>query len=106
MIRAEFFKSEGNFTGFHISGHSGYADSGSDIVCASVSSAVQLSANLITESFNVPADISAENNVFELRVKNPDKNSEAILNMLRCHLKFIAEEFPKTIKITIRRCNS
>ncbi|MDE5945833.1 MAG: ribosomal-processing cysteine protease Prp [Oscillospiraceae bacterium] len=105
MIRAEFFKSEGNFTGFQISGHSGYADSGSDIVCASVSSAVQLSANLITDGFSMDADVSAENNVFELRVKNPDENSEAILNMLRLHLKSILEEFPKTIKITIRRCN-
>ena len=48
MIYAEFFTRQEKLYGFKISGHAGYADKGEDIVCASVSSAVQLVANTIT----------------------------------------------------------
>ena len=38
MITATFFKdSKGIVTGFSLIGHAGYAESGSDIICASVS---------------------------------------------------------------------
>ena len=37
MTRVEFFDHEGRITGFCCSGHSGYAEAGSDIVCAAVS---------------------------------------------------------------------
>ena len=39
MTRVEFFDHEGRITGFCCSGHSGYAEAGSDIVCASVTTA-------------------------------------------------------------------
>jgi len=37
MITATLFRAGGEYTGFRASGHSGYADEGSDIVCAAVS---------------------------------------------------------------------
>ena len=49
MIRVEFTKSGELLTCFSVSGHAGYDDYGHDIVCASVTSAVQLTANGITE---------------------------------------------------------
>ena len=37
MLKAEFFVTDfGGITGFDIQGHSGYDESGSDIVCSSV----------------------------------------------------------------------
>ena len=41
MTRVEFFDHEGRITGFCCSGHSGYGEEGSDIVCAAVSTAVK-----------------------------------------------------------------
>ena len=40
MTRIEVFNQNGRINGFAVSGHSGYADEGSDIVCAAVSAAV------------------------------------------------------------------
>lgn len=105
MIHAVFFESDGKLSGFRISGHSGYAENGKDIVCSAVSSAVQFASNLITDGFFIPADVWVKDNAFECRIKKPDENSTAILEMLRTHIESISEEFPKTIKITIRRCN-
>ena len=59
MIVAEFFRKNGEITGFKVSGHAGYDESGRDIVCAGVSSAVMMTANLITEIFRFEAEVSA-----------------------------------------------
>lgn len=40
MTRVEIFNQNGRINGFSVSGHSGYAEEGSDIVCAAVSTAV------------------------------------------------------------------
>lgn len=100
MIRAEFYESNGVPSGFIISGHADYANSGHDIVCAAVSSAVQLSANIITEGFCKKADVSARGSTVECRILDEDKASASVLKMLKIHLEMLSEEFPKTIKIT------
>ena len=40
MTKIEVFNQNGRINGFAVSGHSGYAEEGSDIVCAAISSAV------------------------------------------------------------------
>ena len=49
MTKIEFFNHDGRINGFAVSGHSGYAEEGSDIVCAAVSSAVKLTECTIND---------------------------------------------------------
>ena len=100
MIRAEFYDSNGLLNGFSISGHAGYAESGSDVVCASVSSAVQLIVNLLNE-FDCEPEINVGENVIECRTTASMNTASAMLEQLKLHFEAILEEFPKTIKITI-----
>lgn len=100
MIQAEFFELGRKLTGFSINGHAGYADSGNDIVCAAVSSAVQLAANIITDGFHIDADVLVDENTITCKLKCADDSSVAVLNMLKEHLIILSEDFPKTIKIT------
>lgn len=101
MIRAEFFSKAGRLTGFSVSGHAGYADAGEDIVCAAVSSAVQLTANGITEVLGVKARVTAENDTVSLQMDSlPGKDAEAFLKTLRLHLEVLAEDYPKNVKLT------
>ena len=97
MIRAEFFCSGSSLTGFSVSGHAGFADPGEDIVCASVSSAVQMAANGITEILALKAEVTVEENRVSLSLKAPSKMGEAFLQALRLHLKLLSEDYPKTI---------
>ncbi len=103
MIKAEFFLKNSRFSGFRISGHSGYSDEGSDIVCASVSSAAMLTANMITDDFRIDASVSAENNILELKTKNIPDDSPAyrIINALYSHLDFIEQEYGDFITVRI-----
>lgn len=49
MTRVEFFDQDGRISGFCCSGHSGYAEAGSDIVCAAVSTAVKFAETTLSE---------------------------------------------------------
>ncbi|MBR2530035.1 MAG: ribosomal-processing cysteine protease Prp [Lachnospiraceae bacterium] len=101
MIRAEFLQSEGKYRGFRVKGHAGYAESGQDIVCASVSSAVMLAANIITDGFKRDADVFADNDAVSCVAAEADEVTEAVIGMLRAQFEAVLEEFPDTIKITI-----
>lgn len=104
MIIAEFFLGKDNhWKGFRISGHSGYSDAGSDIVCASVSSAAMLTANTITDSFFINADVLAEDNMLKLEIKEKCENSDAhlLINALYEHLDVISQEYSENINVRI-----
>ncbi|MDD6270336.1 MAG: ribosomal-processing cysteine protease Prp [Oscillospiraceae bacterium] len=101
MIRILFFQQNNRLCGCRLSGHAGYADRGEDIVCASVSSAVQLTANMLTEIFHTDADVCADAN--SVSIKLPDNCSDEgvkILEGLKLHAELLKEDYPKFIQIT------
>ena len=49
MTKVEIFNHDGRINGFSVSGHSGYAQESSDIVCAADSSAVQFAECTIND---------------------------------------------------------
>lgn len=100
MIQADFYQKKGNPFRFRISGHSGYAEAGNDVVCAAVSSAVQLTVNMLFV-FDCEPKASAVNNAVVCEVCENTSASERILRQLMLHLESVSAEFPKTIKITI-----
>jgi len=99
MIQARFYGSKGILTGFSFSGHSGYAEAGQDVACAAVSSAVQLTVNML-EEFGFAPDVKVGDNLIECRVA-PNKDASRMLMQLKFHFEAILEEFPNTINITI-----
>ena len=92
----------GDLVGFRISGHSGFAESGSDIVCAAVSSAVIMSANTITEVQHINADVTESDGFVNLNLSKSDaEKSRDILGGLRLHLTALSEQYSKDIKVKI-----
>ena len=101
MIRAEFFESKGILKGFNVSGHAGYGESGNDIVCAAVSSAVQLTANTLDAFVGCNADVNESDSSIKCFAEKSGSDSERIIRSLMLHLEAVSDEFPNTIKITI-----
>ena len=102
MIAALFEQSKGSLCSVIVSGHAGYADYGQDVVCASVTSALQLTANGITEVLKVPAQVVQEENSITVRLpKNPGQSAQAFLQALQLHLTLLAEDYPGTIQVTV-----
>jgi uncharacterized protein YsxB (DUF464 family) len=104
MITAEFISKSDRFVGFKVFGHADYGEYGQDIVCASVSSAVQLVCNTITECFSVGANVSVdEQDGIALTLDDISNGSPAntVIDGLRLHLSVLSEEFPKRINVKI-----
>lgn len=103
MIRAEFFQSNGYLSGFSISGHADTAKDGEpDIVCAAVSSAVQLIANGITEICKEQVLLDVKENLISLTKKEGlSQNGRCFLEALLLHLQLLCEDSPNAIKIII-----
>jgi len=93
--------------GFEVSGHAGYADSGEDIVCAAVSSAVQLSANALTDIIPAKADVRVKENLVALTItesiadERVNYAAQAILEALWLNLKEISKQYRGTIRLTV-----
>ncbi len=100
MINAEFYLKNEVLTGFSIKGHADYDDIGLDIVCAAVTSVVELTVNAITEILKVPASVGAVNDEVKLTLPNSD-NIGAIdfLKALRLYLEVLSQDYPQNIQI-------
>lgn len=102
MIKAHFFHSGDALLGFEVSGHAGYAQKGHDIVCACVSSAVQLTANTVTEVIGAGAHITRRGGKVALRLIGGDGRilsaSDAIKG-LRLQLSILSRNYRGTISI-------
>lgn len=102
MISVHFIQKYGQYTGVTVSGHAGYADYGQDIVCASVTSAVELTANGISEVLKLPCKVAAEKNRVSVVLEGkPDREAVHFLEALYLHLSVLAEDYPKTISILV-----
>lgn len=103
MIRAEFAEHNGNLTGFSVRGHALFDEAGRDIVCAAVTSAVQLTANGITEVAGEQAQIEVKENEITFCLSKGCRSEEAFhfLKALYLHLDLLRQDYSGTIDITI-----
>jgi len=101
MISVKFLKRRGLYVAFKVSGHADYADAGEDVVCAAVSSAVQLVCNAATDIFKIPSEISVNGGVkFKLKNAYSDEAQKLISAFLQ-HMRLLAKDYKKNIKIEI-----
>lgn len=82
-----------------VDGHANFAEFGKDIVCASVSTAIIFSANLIkklAQENNVEIELS--DGKFHLKVKTQTKEIKAVCENLIWTLQELEESYPNYIK--------
>ncbi len=99
MIKARFF-TEGNLVcGYEISGHSGSAEAGQDIICAFVSSAAYMAANTLSEILGAEIEAEVADGYMNIRVASKLPEAQQILEGLRLHLRSLAGDYPDNIKV-------
>ena len=87
--------------GFEVSGHSGYADAGADIVCAAVSSAVQLCECALTDTIRAKTKVVVREKdaLVRVTVTEPCQAAEQVLEAFSRHMRKLQEQFPQNIRI-------
>lgn len=99
------FRMEGDrITGFTASGHSGYADEGSDIVCAAVTSAVRLAECAVNDVLGLEASVKVRDDTISLRLPNGlgeanESTCQTLLAALMLYLTELHEEYPDYILV-------
>lgn len=100
MITASFKTKANRFCGFTVKGHSGYGAQGDDIVCAAVSSMVNLTVRLLElgkEQYSFSADPELPQTALDLNTVTP--SAHLILNGLYCELCELAAEYKGYVKV-------
>ncbi len=96
MISVCFFKNEGGVRGFECKGHAGYAESGSDIVCAAVSMLVINTINSI-ESFTgcdfTCSQDEKKGSIYFMLKGNGNEKSRVLIDALMLGLKHARDEY-------------
>lgn len=99
MTKALFVYRGARCVGFDISGHSGYAEQGSDIVCAAISATAMLTCNTITEFFGCNADADVEGNRITLRVQCDCHACDELLRSFNNELRELASQYPENLVV-------
>ena len=108
MLKAHFLRQNGMLIACTVSGHDAYTeDTGYSVLCAAVSSAVQLTTALLSECFGAPEDCAAVSpapdgqNQISIRLDKPDPVHSKILNGLLLHFQALAEDFAGDFRVTV-----
>ena len=105
MISILIIKSKQNYITVEATGHSGYAESGSDIVCSAISTLMQNLANGLTEVVKAEAKVVVDEDIPHLSVtlmeQDAEKNKYAqmLMQTTVLSLKEVANGYSKFIKI-------
>ena len=104
MTRCEFFTEDDRITGFSVSGHSGYAEEGSDIVCASISAIVTMAEATINEVCGAKAKVRVKEQDARVTLTLPascdeEESVQAVLAGMMLTLCSLRDDYPDYIEV-------
>ena len=107
MTAVTFYTEGSRITGFDVSGHSGYAEEGSDIVCAAITSAVRLVEATVNDVLGLAAHVRVREASGSLSFRLPgglsERDEHAVQGLLSGLMLYCAElrdEYPDHIEVT------
>ena len=91
-------------TGFSVSGHSGYAEAGSDIVCAAISAVVTMAEATINEVCGAKAKVRVKDDQARITLMLPTSCDEedtvqAVLSGMMLTLISMRDDYPDYIEV-------
>ena len=104
MTRCEFFREGDRITGFSVSGHSGYAEAGSDIVCAAVSAVVTMAEATINDVLGAKAKVRVKDEQARISLTLPvscdeEESVQAVLTVMMLTLCGMRDDYPDYIEV-------
>ena len=104
MTKCEFFTENDRITGFTVSGHSGYAEAGEDIVCAAVSAAVAMAECTINDVCGARAKVRVKDESARITLTLPascdeEESIQAVLAGMLLYLCNLRDEYPDHIEV-------
>lgn len=99
MTTIRIFRTEGHITAVTVEGHTGYAEEGSDIVCAAVSTLTQGALLGVRKVAGIDAESKVSDGRLTFRLAKYNDKSDAILETMRLALLDISEGYSRYIRM-------
>ena len=104
MTKCEFFTEGERITGFSVSGHSGYAESGKDIVCAAITAIVTMAEATINDVCGAKAKVRVKEEDARITLTLPtscdeEESVQAVLAGMLLTLCSMRDEYPDYIEV-------
>ena len=106
MTTIVFYTDGKRITGFDAKGHSGYAEEGSDIVCAAVTSAVRLVDATINDVLGLAASVKVTKKSGAIEFRLPgglsaaaESTCQSLLAGLMLYLAELHDEYPENVEV-------
>jgi len=106
MTSVVFHTEEGRITGFDAKGHSGYADAGEDILCASISAAVTLVEATVNDVLGLAAAVRIDEKRALVSLRLPggldptaESTCQSLLTGLMLYFTMLHDEYPENIEV-------
>ena len=104
MTRCEFFTEGDRITGFSVSGHSGYGEAGSDIVCAAVTAVVTMAETTINDVCGAKAKVRVKDADARITLTLPascdeEESVQAVLAGMMLTLCSLRDDYPDYIEV-------
>ena len=104
MTKICVYKKGKSIVGYKVDGHAGYADEGSDIVCAAISTVATHTLNGLTDVVKIPVGYEVEDAYLECIVpedisEEKRKQSDILLEAMYLTFKNLEEQYKEYITI-------
>ena len=106
MTTVTFLTEESRIVGFEVSGHSGYADAGEDIVCAAITSAIRLVEATVNDVMGLCASVKVHEQDASISFRLPgglapaaESTCQNLLTGLMVYLAQLHDEYPENIEV-------
>ena len=103
---AASFIDKARITGFDSQGHSGYAESGSDIVCAAITSAIRLVEATINDVLGLAASVKVREEDASISLRLPgglsptaESTCQTLMTGLMVYFAQLHDEYPENIEV-------
>ena len=104
MTRCEFRRENERIVGFSVSGHSGYAEAGSDIICAAISAVVAMTETTINDVCGGKAKVRVKEADARITLTLPatcdeEEAIQTVLAGMRLYLCSLRDQSPDYIEV-------
>lgn len=104
MTKCEFFTEDDRITGFSVSGHSGYSEAGSDIVCAAITAVVTMAEATINDVCGAKAKVRVKEADARITLTLPascdeEESVQAVLAGMMLTLSSLRDDYPDYIEV-------
>ncbi len=104
MTKCEFFRQGERITGFSVSGHSGFGENGTDIVCAAISAAVSMTEATVNDVCGGKAKVRVKEEDARVTLTLPvscdeEDTIQAVLAGMLVYLIDLRDQYPDYIEV-------